>query len=350
MSPSDKAAFIKRVINSRNKMIKSLCSQENRIIRFYFDGELPDFSYEDRETFFKLIPSKKWESNDESITIFVEICNYGGLKHYNHDLSPKDNAYILYHNQGENESESEFYERMANNQYVYNKLGPIDLSNEWISALNYKGRATQDDFNTVAQYYNEGRLDELNPNGLFSGNGLFYFEEEDDNKQQDDGEQDDNEEDDNKQQDDVEQDDNEEDDNEEDDNKHQDDNEEDDNKQQDDVEQYDVEQDDNDEADEFNEEDNDEDDVEQDDNEEDDVDDEEETDEDNVDDEEETDEDNDSLELHKAVWEYEEERNIETARDDYIDYKTDEMHVLALDALKKIKQLFELLDKERHKM
>lgn len=307
MSPSDKAAFIKRVINSRNKMIKSLCSQENRIIRFYFDGELPDFSYEDRETFFKLLPSKKWESNDESITIFVEICNYGGLKHYNHDLSPKDNAYILYHNQGENESESEFYERMANNQYVYNKLGPIDLSNEWISALNYKGRATQDDFNTVAQYYNEGRLDELNPNGLFSGNGLFYFEEEDD-VEQDDGEQDDNEEDDNKQ------------------------------------------QDDNDEADEFNEEDNDEDDVEQDDNEEDDVDDEEETDEDNMDDKEETDEDNDSLELHKAVWEYEEERNIETARDDYIDYKTDEMHVLALDALKKIKQLFELLDKERHKM
>ncbi len=319
MSPSDKVAFIKRVINSRNKMIKSLCSQENRIIRFYFDGELPDFSYEDRETFFKLLPSKKWESNDESITIFVEIYNYGGLKHYNHDLSPKDNAYILYHNQGENESESEFYERMANNQYVYNKLGPIDLSNEWISALNYKGRATQDDFNTVAQYYNEGRLDELNPNGLFSGNGLFYFEEEDDNKQQDD--------------------------NEEDDNKQQDDNKEDDNKQQDDVEQ-----DDNDEADEFNEEDNDEDDVEQDDNEEDDVDDEEETDEDNVDDDEETDEDNDSLELHKAVWEYEEERNIETARDDYIDYKTDEMHVLALDALKKIKQLFELLDKERHKM
>ncbi len=307
MSPSDKAAFIKRVIKSRNKMIKSLCSQENRIIRFYFDGELPDFSYEDRETFFKLLPSNMWESNDESITIFVEICNYGGLKHYNHDLSPKDNAYILYHNQGENESESEFYERMANNQYVYNKLGPIDLSNEWISALNYKGRATQDDFNTVAQYYNEGRLDELNPNGLFSGNGLFYFEEEDDVEQ-------------------------------------------DDNKQQDDVEQ-----DDNDEADEFNEEDNDEDDVEQDDNEEDDVeqDDNEEDDvddEDNVDDEEETDEDNDSLELHKAVWEYEEERNIETARDDYIDYKTDEMHVLALDALKKIKQLFELLDKERHKM
>jgi hypothetical protein len=340
MSPSDKAAFIKRVINSRNKMIKSLCSQENRIIRFYFDGELPDFSYEDRETFFKLLPSKKWESNDESITIFVEICNYGGLKHYNHDLSPKDNAYILYHNQGENESESEFYERMANNQYVYNKLGPIDLSNEWISALNYKGRATQDDFDTVAQYYNEGRLDELNPNGLFSGNGLFYFEEEDDVEQQDDVEQED----------DGEQDDGEQDDGEQDDNKQQDDNEEDDNKQQDDVEQDDVEQDDNDEADEFNEEDNDEDDVEQDDNEEDDVDDEEETDENNVDDEEETDEDNDSLELHKAVWEYEEERNIETARDDYIDYKTDEMYVLALDALKKIKHLFELLDKERHKM
>jgi len=334
MSPSDKSAFIKRVIKSRNKMIKSLCIQENRIIRFYFDGEQPDFSYEDRETFFKLLSSNKWDSNNESVTIFVEICNYGGLKHYNHDLSPKDNAYILYHNQCENEREYEFYERMANNQYVYNKLGPIDLSNEWISALNYKGRATQDDFDTVAQYYNEGRLDELNPNGLFSGNGLFYFEEEDDVEQQDDVEQ----EDDVEQQDDGEQDDGEQDDNEGDD-VEQDDNEGDDNKQQDDVEQDDVEQDDNDEADEFNEEDNDEDDVEQDDNEEDDV-----------DDEEETDEDNDSLELHKAVWEYEEERNIETARDDYIDYKTDEMYVLALDALKKIKHLFELLDKERHKM
>jgi hypothetical protein len=155
---------LKQQLRKRQQSLRNVRRLENGIIRQHFDGDLPKLSSEQRLCFFDLVSRQ----DNEGLDTFI--------KEHTFMNSVSRDEYIRTH--GFEDGDNGYYGLSGMNTYIYDNIGPADISNMWKSSLFYKGRARKYDFEIFKKYYLAGRIDELDPNSLARGEGLCRFDNE----------------------------------------------------------------------------------------------------------------------------------------------------------------------------